>query len=391
MSPKDSPVSSATVPPSPPSSPKQHCPTVDRLLRIIRLHKAGSRPNHPEEYRPFSLPAAQLEEFQQRLGQQGLDGYFGDKLRWDYDPRERGGSFKLRMPSQVHERFTALVDDAIYESLKGLSVEVKALEDVYKGRSTTIALHAPQLENSSQESEQEDVVAHRSPDATFYHCSRDALPMCVVEVSYSQQRKSLPRLAETYIVDSRHKIRCVVGLDIAYGTGSKEARVSVWRPGTEVDEDGKRVGVCRCDVDAVVVRGSDGSVGEGELVLNMRDFVPKRLLEEADADKTIAIPFARLASLLAAAEARSSTTSPPRSRSSTPETFRKRKRSPSEELSDGREAAYLRLEEAELEKETTLDGEWTGPGWTQEEGGVEVVERRRSSRSKSARVVGEAS
>jgi hypothetical protein len=53
-------------------------------------------------------------------------------------------------------------------------------------------------------------------------------PGVVVEVSFSQKRKDLPRLADDYILGSNGGIRIVVGLDIEYS--GKMDKLSVWRP-----------------------------------------------------------------------------------------------------------------------------------------------------------------
>ena len=50
----------------------------------------------------------------------------------------------------------------------------------------------------------------------------------VIEVSYSQKRKDLPRLADDYILGSDGNIRLVVGIDIEYR--SKCATLSMSRP-----------------------------------------------------------------------------------------------------------------------------------------------------------------
>jgi len=51
------------------------------------------------------------------------------------------------------------------------------------------------------------------PDAQFRH-SKAQFPGVVIEVSYSQKRKDLERLADDYILGSDSDIRVVVGLDI---------------------------------------------------------------------------------------------------------------------------------------------------------------------------------
>ena len=64
-------------------------------------------------------------------------------------------------------------------------------------------------------------------------------PSVVIEVSYSQKRKDLPRLADAYILGSDADIRVVVGLDIEY-RGTKKATMSVWRPQYTVNHIGEK-------------------------------------------------------------------------------------------------------------------------------------------------------
>ncbi|KAK4615467.1 hypothetical protein CLAFUW4_10578 [Fulvia fulva] len=393
------------LPPSPPQSPKpQSRSNVDRLVTFLRLRKAGQPIAYPTncDWKRFKLSPAQFEEFCQRLRDEvGLRAWFDDKARYEYDPTE--AEFVLRMPSAVLERFLACVEDAISAAITALAVQLAAdhheaaaesLRKIYNGRSTTLELHAPKLENSSQSSQSSagGLVVQRSPDASFFHPG-GALPALILEVSYSQQRKALPRIAERYIVDSRHQIRCVLGLDVTYASGKrkdKTATVSVWRPAMEQDEEGDDVGVCRCDVDAVAFRAGDGTACEGEIELSTSDFLPCDILDtlpEVARSGHFTITFAQLAEFLADAEKINHR----HSRTLTKK-FRKRKRTPSEDLSDHREEAFAKQEEADLEKEQRADDEWNEPGHINASAGqIEVVERRRSKRNKSGRSVGEAS
>ncbi|KAK5112885.1 hypothetical protein LTR85_011112 [Meristemomyces frigidus] len=381
------------LPPSPPLSPKRRTlSTVDRLIGVLKLRKVG-RLASESDWRIFRLFPTDFAELQERLRrEEGLLSWYEDKVRYDYDPAR--GEYVLRMPSALHECFIASVEDAItgaiaalVERLGGSESEddvkvAQCLGEVYKGRSTTIELHAPRLENSSQETQAsggEDVVIVRpSPDATLYHPFAPACPALVLEVSYSQQRKDLPRLAESYIVDSRHAVRCVISLDIPYtnmvGKKGKKAAtakdrnevatVSIWRPGTETDEDGDEVGICRQDTDAIPFRNTDGTACAGALNLTIADILPisaLSTLHASAANDQISIPFANLASFLAAAE-RSTTTNPLTTptvpTTAAPTKFRKRKRTPSEELSSGREEEYTRQEEQEVERDRSADGAW---------------------------------
>ncbi|KAK4543761.1 hypothetical protein LTR36_004794 [Oleoguttula mirabilis] len=406
------------LPPSPPLSPKRRVQsTVDRLISILRLHKAGKPQQATEsesDWRTFRLSPHEFAELGERLEreEEGLRGWYEDRVRYDYEPRAAGGEYVLRMPSATHEGFIARVEDGIARAIAALverlggggsgdgegDDDVKAagcVREVYKGRSTTLELHAPELENSSQETRasgvegEGDVVVRRSPDATFYHPAQPHLPTTVLEVSYSQSRKDLLRLAESYIVDSRHAVRCVIGLDIPYtspvGKRSRRdsakknaaapgpkgedrvATLSIWRPGTETNDEGDEVGICRLDIDTVPFRNADGSACEGAFNLSIADVLPPSVsstLPPSATSESISIPFSTLASFLTAAETSTSASASATAATSTvsssaaPTKFRKRKRTPSEELSSGREEEYKRQEEADLEKEGSADWDW---------------------------------
>jgi hypothetical protein len=64
----------------------------------------------------------------------------------------------------------------------------------------------------------------------------------VIETSFSQKRKDLPKLAEDYILGSIGNIGVVVGLDIEY-RNSKRATVSMWRPELGVEDGVSFLGV----------------------------------------------------------------------------------------------------------------------------------------------------
>ncbi|KAH9204218.1 hypothetical protein DL95DRAFT_529357 [Leptodontidium sp. 2 PMI_412] len=74
------------------------------------------------------------------------------------------------------------------------------------------------------------------PDGSFGH-KEAQYPGVIFEVSYSQKRRDLGRLADDYILGSDGNIRVVVGLDIEYQSkgkakeaSSKVAALSVWKP-----------------------------------------------------------------------------------------------------------------------------------------------------------------
>ena len=243
----------------------------------------------------------------------------------------------------------------------------------------------------------------RSPDATFYHPVQPDYPTLVVEVSYSQQQQDLPLLAESYIIDSSHAIRAVVGFKIPYlapGTphrqkgkasagADKNANYSPWRPALEYtgaeSDDGTQdtIGVCSQVEKEQRFRGSGDSKVHIELDLQLSDLLPSTLsvivtMRASKQAMPICVPLHELVELLDEAEEAERTPKEPRTEiaavsttSGAPTKFRKRKRTPSEELSDGREETFLWQEIREREKDVAVDGEY-----------VERTRRVRRRRSK---------
>lgn len=76
-------------------------------------------------------------------------------------------------------------------------------------------------------------IFQHEPDEVFEHIDAQH-PGVVIEVSFTQKKKDLARLADSYILGSEENIYVVVGLDIEYKTSSKDqsrrATISLWRP-----------------------------------------------------------------------------------------------------------------------------------------------------------------
>ncbi|EMC90874.1 hypothetical protein BAUCODRAFT_127543 [Baudoinia panamericana UAMH 10762] len=420
-------VPGACFPPSPPPSPKattrSYSPSAaDDVFRALRLHHAGHLP-HSQDWQTFRLKRAAFADLQQRLSQEvALLHHYSERVRYDYDPEAE--RFTLRMPTWVHELYISLVRKTITDAVNALAEKLcrsedggkrrvgEALRRVYEGGSPTLRLCVPSLEGSSQESDGEEMVTRRSPDATWIYesvAASNGYPPLVLEVSYSQQRKDLPRLAESYIVDSSHGVRCVVGLDIPYASSTIKseadsstfddwtntpATVSVWRAAIETDAEGDNVGICRQDVDSADLCGTQSESSttptaiippSSSLELDVQDFLPPHITaslpSSAIDSERISIPFTTLHTLLTQTIERttqgtssSSVSDQPTTAARPPLRFRKRKRSPSEELSDDREDLYLRQELSDIAKEARRDEEWAAAA-------------KRRSRSRGRRVV----
>jgi len=130
------------------------------------------------------------------------------------------------MPTTLHGYFITSIVEELQVQLK--SIQNTSAEFAREIRSGGLA----SIKFSDEEYGKHD------PDAQFQH-SKAQFPGIVIEVSYSQKRKDLERLADDYILGSDSNIRVVVGLDIEYKS-SKKATLSVWRPNVITNEAGEK-------------------------------------------------------------------------------------------------------------------------------------------------------
>ena len=138
------------------------------------------------------------------------------------------------MPSELHETFIRKVDGEIQFQLKALAAGSDSAADFARSIAPTGSRRMkfkitsePRSQQAAASAETKPLIQHE-PDASFGH--KDAkYPRVVIEISYSQKRKDLSRLADDYILESNGNVRIVVGLDIEYRE-SKRATLSVWRP-----------------------------------------------------------------------------------------------------------------------------------------------------------------
>jgi len=133
------------------------------------------------------------------------------------------------MPGSLHESLGSYITQDL----------LRQLGTIAQGSSPS-AVFAGNIENSaSAEISFEDTeYGSHQPDASFQHFEAQ-YPGVILELSYSQKKKDLSRLAHEYILGSDADIRVVIGIDVEY-KGSKRESVSIWRPHIEVDDAGER-------------------------------------------------------------------------------------------------------------------------------------------------------
>ncbi|TKA53783.1 hypothetical protein B0A49_12853 [Cryomyces minteri] len=336
-----------------------------------------------------------------------LKGYVENKIRYDYDWEEQ--YITIRMPTTLHEEFIAAVVRRIEAGLAALSAshpQLRELDKVHSRGSPNIVFnHNEDFETGPNKR------SSNNPDGVFRH-KQAPYPSVILEVAYSQRPKDLPKLAYRYISGSKGHVKAVVGLDLEYAspkqlTKTKEATVSVWRLGF-VKEEGRRlqdaVQVVRSEVRmcnvvfkfliikpifAQAFRSAGGEHVEGSLILNIADFLPLpflRNLPASDQDRSIRLSFADLTTDLNEAEEahRLCRRQLEDVEPVFAEPFRKRKPTPDEELSDGRETKYQALEVAEERNASQDDSDFPSPPRAATSTRP-VPQRRRSTRTSQLR------
>jgi hypothetical protein len=136
------------------------------------------------------------------------------------------------MPTTLHNTFISGLVTEIEKTLERLAdTEIEARPFIKGIKALSGALNFLIGDDNQQQN-----IRHE-PDIKFQH--KDAAwPGVVIEVAYSQKRKSLVSLADNYILGSYGGISVVVGLNLDYKK-SKEASISVWRLKYSTNNDGE--------------------------------------------------------------------------------------------------------------------------------------------------------
>ncbi|KIX08396.1 uncharacterized protein Z518_03052 [Rhinocladiella mackenziei CBS 650.93] len=284
-----------TSPPSEHSLRKQDSGTPDLSTRKSRKQKQGKRKGKHHGLKTifkqvekrkigrgffavpwlrFKLSPSEFEHFEQHYQE---DGFVQHKLRYDYFPSAH--LFVLRMACSVHEYLASSVVVDILQQLRVIARRADSTgEFVKKIGSAAITFNDPTL-------------SKHSPDGSFRHIEA-RYPGVVIEVSYSQKRRDLPRLADDYILGSDAEIRAVVGLDLDYR--GKRATVSIWRPRIQVNAAGEKELVAHKSLADQEFRSEDGNqIGDPQVGLRLRleDFALKAYADgDASLDDEVFIP-----------------------------------------------------------------------------------------------------
>ncbi|KAH0558947.1 hypothetical protein GP486_004429 [Trichoglossum hirsutum] len=319
-----------------------------------------------------------------------LCGYVEDKVRYDFDPDIQ--ELIVRTTTATHDLFIADVVGDICTQLTAIADSQGSAAEVAKQvkwqNTTRIILRdeSGRADNSNWDAEINLEYPRRCPDAAFRH-SAVKYPSVVLEVSFSQKRKDLPYLADSYIIGSGGSIGVVVALDLEhYRKGanrpqSKEATISVWRRKTWRDDTGTRHLGAEEVISQVPFRTPEGNPAPGNLSLKLEDFALPEVFDDISPSARttpITISFFTLSTYLAQSQsahdfiessAGAKLLKTKQDRETT--VAHKRKRSPVEEFdsADGVEIEEKEMRRARRAEED--DGLWEGQRArsTEEEGG----------------------
>jgi hypothetical protein len=136
------------------------------------------------------------------------------------------------MPTLLHNTFISKLEKEIEKRLHNLAdADPDARAFIVNIETVSGEVKFPILDQYRQGNNRHE------PDSMFIH--EDARwPGVVMEVSYSQKKKSLVDLAENYILGSYGGVNMVVGLDLDYKK-SKKATISIWRLKRFTKNDGE--------------------------------------------------------------------------------------------------------------------------------------------------------
>ncbi|KEY66211.1 hypothetical protein S7711_09224 [Stachybotrys chartarum IBT 7711] len=218
---------------------------------------------------------------------------------FDYDPDRE--ILTIRMPTPIHEFFTASLNRYIERQLESIASRPgeagEVASKIESGGSSRILLREGIPEGNCP--------LQHHPDGQFFY-EHGKYPIVVLEISYSQARKRLRKLAQDYILYSNGNIKLVIGIDINYkNKESQEATVSLWRPKyTRQDEDDDVLEVEQKMINHPFRASNGEAINETDNIhIDLRDFSPDEIPRSIE-PTMLSIPFGLLDHSLRRAERR---------------------------------------------------------------------------------------
>lgn len=197
-----------------------------------------------------------------------------DTQRYDYDSER--GCLVSRRPTVLQSCFMSFVVQEI----------TKKLDDIEKNGdlvSSTFAqkihgMGSARIDLLGTEEQEGKPKMRRDPDFSFQHIEA-RWPGVVLELSYPLKRRTLPHLADDYLLETDGNIRMLVGIDL--DTDTKRGTISTWQPLFKRNKQGVIV-----ELEAALVRdgevfrdkyGNANQDPESGIYLDLEDFGPTNL------------------------------------------------------------------------------------------------------------------
>ncbi|KAH8752773.1 hypothetical protein F5883DRAFT_575832 [Diaporthe sp. PMI_573] len=202
--------------------------------------------------------------------------YIDRYLRFEYlrDPLGNDRQFVIRMPSAFHETMAWGFGDIIRTWLDDITRGEHLKSTVKKTRDWTMKVASNIESTGATRIRLQELGNSMEPDASYKHkiCS---IPDLLVEVSWSQRGKMLPRRAKRLIEEMDGRVRTVIGLDMSdIYKGGRKATFSVWKAKSELNDSREEKWTVHTVINNQEFINERGEPVEGcELGLSLKDFI----------------------------------------------------------------------------------------------------------------------
>ncbi|KAF7880234.1 hypothetical protein EAF00_012046 [Botryotinia globosa] len=278
---------------TPPPTDKKTTKATSKVVQEIQRRKIGRNLSNTSPWKVYKLNEEEYAEVLRLVeSDKSLQGFVKDKLRYDYFPSAQ--RFVIRMPLCVHESFISKIVSNIsrqinvFASANDQSPTTKFAQEIESFNSTSLHL--------------QDYGTH-DPDSQFAH-SQAQWPGIIIEVSFTQKRKDLDRLADDYILGSDGNICAMIGIDIEY-RGTKKVTLSIWQPRIMQNQDGDMELSAEQTVTDEVIRDEHGICNtNASLRLPLVDFASEGVSQGMKVNGSLTISATKMCNWLEKAEAR---------------------------------------------------------------------------------------
>ncbi|EXJ83983.1 hypothetical protein A1O3_04650 [Capronia epimyces CBS 606.96] len=205
---------------------------ISDIMREVENLRAGRGDVTPQPHLTFPLSPNNLKVLEEKFRD---DWFWNEKLHWEYSGLT--AEFVIKMLSQPQQ---------VVVSSVGFNIESQF--EVFRSASDDKVAKFGQdfygIGSSHVKPCYEGLLSKRCPDLSWAHWGHSFYPGLVIEVGYSQTRKSMENRVFDYFYGSKGKIKIVISIDLKPSKKSKKASIEMWkssvrRQGTKLEIDYK--------------------------------------------------------------------------------------------------------------------------------------------------------